>query len=369
MSTDLFEPVQTGDLTLANRMVMAPMTRNRAIENNVPNPLAVTYYQQRAGAGLIITEASQVSPEGVGYPATPGIHSDEQVAGWRSIVEAVHEAGGRIFIQLWYCGRISHPDLLPDNTTPVAPSAIRPEGEAFTYSGPKPFVTPRALETKEIPAIVAQYCHAATMARQAGFDGIEVHGANGYLIDQFLRDGTNKRSDHYGGNVENRMRFLNEVLDAVCEIWPANRVGVRLTPENSFNDMSDSDPQDHFAYFVGQLSLRSLAYLHVLEGDMMNKNRTVDYRALRDQFAGPYIANNGYDKARAQQAIKNGDADLVAFGVPFLANPDLVRRYCEDLPLNDPDTATFYGGDEKGYTDYPFYSSSAQHADMLATDQ
>ncbi|MFP3874304.1 MAG: alkene reductase [Thiohalophilus sp.] len=360
MSANLFDPTKIGDLTLANRMVMAPMTRNRAVEDNVPNPLAVTYYQQRAAAGLIITEASQVSPEGVGYPATPGIHSEAQVDGWRRIVDAVHDAGGRIFIQLWYCGRISHPDLLPDHATPVAPSAIRPEGDAFTYEGPKPFIQPRALETDEIPGIVAQYQHSANMARQAGFDGVEVHGANGYLIDQFLRDGTNRREDAYGGSVENRMRLLNDVLDAVCTVWPANRVGVRLTPENSFNDMSDSDPQHHFGYFIRRLSSRGLAYLHLLEGDMINKSRTLDYRALRDQFDGPYMANNGYDKTRAQAAIEQGDADLIAFGVPFLANPDLVRRFKEDLPLNEPDQSTFYGGDEKGYTDYPFYEEARQ---------
>lgn len=355
MTADLFDPIEIADLTLANRMVMAPLTRNRALEGSVPNPLAVTYYRQRASAGLIITEATQVSPEGVGYPATPGIHSEAQVAGWRDIVDAVHGEGGHIFIQLWYCGRISHPSLLPDNATPVAPSALRPAGEAFTYSGPQPFVTPHALETGEIAGIVAQYRHGADMARRAGFDGIEVHAANGYLIDQFLRDGTNRREDAYGGSVGNRMRLLNEILDAVCEVWPAGRVGVRLTPENSFNDMSDSDPQGHFAWFIEQLNPRGLAYLHILEGDMMTKARQVDYLALRERFQGPYMANNGYDKARAQEAIQSGAADLVAFGVPFLANPDLVRRYREDLPLNEADPDTFYGGDEKGYTDYPFH--------------
>ncbi|MDT8382775.1 MAG: alkene reductase [Gammaproteobacteria bacterium] len=355
MSTDLFTPIPIGDLILPNRMVMAPMTRNRAIEGNVPNPLAATYYQQRATAGLLITEASQVSPGGVGYPATPGIHSEAQVAGWREVVNAVHKENGHIFIQLWYCGRISHPSLLPDHATPVAPSALRPAGEAFTASGPQPFVEPRALDTGEIPTIVAQYRHAAEMARRAGFDGIEVHGANGYLIDQFLRDGTNRRDDRYGGSVENRMRLLNEVLDAVCQVWPAQRVAVRLTPENSFNDMSDSDPQSHFAYFIEQLSGRGLAYLHVLEGDMMSKRGSLDYRALRERFSGPYMANNGYDQARAEQAIRQGDADLVSFGVPFLANPDLVRRFREGLPLNEPDQATFYGGDATGYTDYPMH--------------
>ncbi len=354
MKQDLFSPVTVGDLELANRMVMAPMTRNRANAENAPHSLTATYYQQRASAGLIITEASQVSAEGVGYPATPGIYNEAQVAGWRQVTDAVHGKGGRIFIQLWYCGRISHPSLLPNQQTPVAPSALAPEGEAITFEGPQAFVEPRALETNEIPDIVAQYKHAAAMAKQAGFDGIEVHGANGYLIDQFLRDGANQRSDEYGGSAENRMRILNEILDAVCEVWPSHRVGLRLSPENSFNSMSDSSPQDHFAYFIEQLNSRQLAYLHILEGDMMTKQSKVDYRALRDIYTGIYIANNGYDKARAQASLSNGDSDLVAFGIPFLANPDLVYRFQNDLTLNEADQATFYGGDEHGYTDYPF---------------
>lgn len=356
MPADLFEPFQLHDLTLSNRMVMAPMTRNRADELNAVKPMTVTYYQQRASAGLIITEATQVSPDGVGYPATPGIHSEAQVTAWRKVTDAVHAKAGHIFLQLWYCGRISHPSLLPDNATPVAPSAIRPAGQAVTYTGMQDFVTPHALTTAEIPHIVAQFKHGAAMAKRAGFDGVEVHGANGYLIDQFLRDGSNKRSDAYGGSVQNRLRLLNEVLAAVCEVWPANRVGVRLTPENSFNSMSDSNPQQHFEYFIAQLSSRGLAYVHVLEGDMMSKISTLDYRALRAKFAGTYMANNGYDKARAQTALRNGDADLIAFAVPFLANPDLVRRYKENLPLNAADQASFYGGNEHGYTDYPFYS-------------
>lgn len=351
---DLFSPVTLGDITLRNRMVMAPMTRNRAAAGNVPQAMNVEYYRQRASAGLIITEASQVSPEGVGYPATPGIYNDEQVAGWLKITGAVHEEGGHIFLQLWYCGRISHPDLLPDHQTPVAPSAIKPDGEAVTYEGMKAFVEPRALEVGEIKNIVKQYKHAANMAEQAGFDGVEIHAANGYLIDQFLRDGSNKRTDEYGGNAENRMRFLNEVIDAVSLTWPGNKVGIRLTPENSFNSMSDSDPQTHYNYYIKQLNTRNLAYLHLLEGDMMSASRNVDYRALRDAYDGIYMANNGYDKQRAQTALNYGDCDLVAFGVPFLANPDLVNRYKNDLPLNTADQSTFYGGDDKGYTDYPF---------------
>lgn len=351
---ELFDEVTIGNLKLSNRIVMAPMTRNRAAEGNVPQAINAEYYRQRASAGLIITEASQVSPEGVGYPATPGIHNQQQVDGWKMVTDAVHEEGGHIYLQLWYCGRISHPDLLPDNQTPVAPSAIRPDGEAVTFEGMKAFVEPRALTIDEIKDIVSQYKGAAEKAKQAGFDGIEVHAANGYLIDQFLRDGSNHRSDEYGGSVENRMRLLNEVLDVVSEIWDSRSIGVRLSPENSYNAMSDSDPQSHFEYFITQLNKRDLAYIHLLEGDMMSESRDVDYRALRDTYDGIYMANNGYDKQRAQTALTNGDCDLVAIGVPFLANPDLVYRYENDLPLNEADQATFYGGDETGYTDYPF---------------
>jgi len=355
MSTsNLFSAVSIGNMKLKNRMVMAPMTRNRAASGNVPQIMNVEYYRQRASAGLIITEASQVSAQGVGYPRTPGIYNDEQVAGWQKITDAVHAEGGRIYIQLWYCGRISHPDLLPDGQTPVAPSAIKPEGEAVTFEGMKAFVEPHALQGNEILNIVAQYRNAAEKARQAGFDGVEIHAANGYLIDQFLRDGSNQRSDEYGGSTENRMRFLNQIIDAVCEIWHSNQVGIRLSPENSFNSMSDSEPQTHFDYFVTQLQAHDLAYLHVLEGDMISGQRNVDYRALRDAYNGIYIANNGYDKERAQTALAKNDCDLIAFGTPFLANPDLVYRYQNNLPLNEPDPVTFYGGDETGYTDYPF---------------
>ena len=355
MSVDiLFRPVTLGNLTLKNRIVMAPMTRNRAAEGNIPQAMNVEYYHQRASAGLIITEASQVSPEGVGYPDTPGIYNEAQVIGWQKVTDAVHEEGGHIYLQLWYCGRISHPDLLPDKQTPVAPSAIKPEGEVITFEGMKAFVEPRALETNEIQDIVAQYKNAAQMAKQAGFDGVEIHAANGYLLDQFLRDGSNQRTDKYGGNEENRMRFLNQVIDAVLEVWESNNVGIRLTPENSFNSMSDSNPQAHFNHFITQLNRRNLAYLHILEGDMMSAARNVDYRALRDAYKGIYMANNGYDKDRATAAITNGDCDLVAIGVPFLANPDLVHRYKNKLQLNVADQNTFYGGDETGYTDYPF---------------
>ena len=356
MAADLFDSIQLGDLMLANRMVMAPMTRNRADASGVATPMMATHYQQRASAGLIITESSPVSPQAIGYPFTPGLYTDAHVEGWRRVTDAVHGEGGHIFVQLQHCGRISHPDLQPDNgSTPVGPSAIQPQGQAVTYTGMQDFVTPRALETDEVRDIVVQFRNSAELAAQAGFDGVEIHSANGYIIDQFLRDGSNHRMDAYGGNVQNRMRLLNDILDDVSTVWPSHRIGVRLSPENSFNSMSDSDPQNHFEYFVEQLSSRGMAYLHVLEGDMMTKVSGVNYAGLRAKFDGAYIANNGYDLGRAQMAIANGSADLVAFGIPFLANPDLVRRYQDGLPLNEVDTDTFYGGDERGYTDYPAY--------------
>lgn len=350
---DLFEAFHLGDLVLPNRMVMAPMTRNRADDRGVATPMMATYYQQRASAGLIIAESAPVSSFAVGYPFTPGLFNEAQAAGWQRVTAAVHAAGGRIFAQLQHCGRISHPSLLPDHVMPVGPSAVKPGGQAVTYAGMQDFVVPRALAAHEMPAIAAQFQHGAEMAKRAGFDGVEVHGANGYLIDQFLRDGTNRRTDDYGGSVQNRMRLLNEILDAVGAIWPSGRVGVRLTPENSFNSMTDSDPLAHFGYFIEQLSRRKVAYVHVLEGDMMSKRSAVDYRVLRSRCSSSYIANNGYDRSRAQTAIGGAAADLVAFGTPFVANPDLVYRYRHDLPLNVADAATFYGGGEAGYTDYP----------------
>lgn len=351
---DLFTPVRLGALELPNRMVMAPLTRNRALmPGNVPRQMNATYYAQRAGAGLIISEATQVSAEGIGYPATPGIHSAEQVHGWRAVTDAVHARGGRIFVQLWYCGRISHPDLLPDRHRPVSASAIRPAGEAVTFEGPKPFVEPRALRSDELPGIVAQYRAAAGCAVEAGFDGVEIHAANGYLLDQFLRDGSNRRGDAYGGPPENRARLLLEVLSAVLEFWEPAQVGVRLSPENAFNDMHDSDPQATFNHVAAALGGRGLAYLHVVEGDVTSAERRLDYRQIRDAFAGLYMANNGYDKAGAEAALACGAADLVSFGKLFLANPDLVQRFRADAGLNAPDPDTFYGGDERGYTDYP----------------
>ncbi|RDH86058.1 MAG: alkene reductase [endosymbiont of Galathealinum brachiosum] len=354
MSTSqLFTSLKMGDLNLSNRMVMAPLTRNRAGEGNVPTDLNRLYYTQRASAGLLITEASQISETALGYPSTPGVHSEAQIKGWKKITDAVHKEGGLIFLQLWHVGRISHPSMLPDNMLPVAPSAIQPQGDAVTYEGMQPFVTPRALELGEIPALVADYVDAAKNAKEAGFDGVEVHSANGYLLDEFLRDGSNTRDDIYGGSVENRMRLLEEVINAVKEVWPSKRVGVRLSPENQFNDIRDSQPQVTFNAVVDMLSKHDLAYLHVLEGDMLNGERKVDYVELKKRFGGLYMANMGYTRATAEDALTQGHADMIAFGQLFIANPDLPERFAQGASLNEPDQSTFYGGDEKGYTDYP----------------
>jgi N-ethylmaleimide reductase len=348
--TLLLSSYRLGGLELKNRMVMAPMTRSRALDGNVPNPLAGTYYVQRAGAGLIVTEATQVSPQGVGYIRTPGIHSAEQIAGWKKITEAVHLAGGKIFLQLWHVGRVSHPDF-HGGALPVAPSAIRPKGTVFTAQGPKDMVTPRALELSEIPGIVAQFRKGAENAKAAGFDGVELHGANGYLLDQFTRDGTNTRSDAYGGAIENRARLPLEVTDAVVGVWGKDRVGYRISPKGSFNDMSDSDPVATFSYLAGELNKRGIGYLHVVDPVTPAEGRVTP--VLRKIFKGTYIVNGGFDAETGNAAIANGEADLVAFGAPFLANPDLPIRYAQNAPLNKPDQATFYAGEDKGYTDYP----------------
>ncbi len=336
-------------LTLPNRMVLAPMTRSRAAEGNVPGPFASTYYVQRAGAGLLVTEGTQVSPQGQGYIATPGIYSPEQQAGWRVVTDAVHAAGGRIFAQLWHVGRVSHTSFQPGGGAPVAPSAIAVSGQTWTAEGQQPFSTPRALETDEIAGVVAQFAHGARVARAAGFDGVELHGANGYLIDQFLRDGTNRRTDAYGGSIPNRIRFLSEVVDAVSAVFPAARVGVRVSPGGAFNDMADSDPKALFTGVADTLSGR-VGYLHVV--DPVAGPERFD-ALLRPRFRGALIVNGGYDRDAGNAAIADGRADLVSFGVPFLANPDLPRRFAEGAPLNAPDFSTFYGGGEKGYTDYP----------------
>lgn len=356
MALDLFSPVKLGSMQLSNRIVMAPLTRNRAGEHGVPQPLNVTYYEQRASAGLIITEATPISVMAHGYPALPGIYTDAQVAGWKKITDAVHAKGGKIVIQLWHVGRISHPSLLPEGALPVAPSAIKPAGKAFTYQGLVDYVTPRALETSELPGIVADYVHATKCALAAGFDGVEVHAANGYLLDQFLRDGTNQRTDQYGGSIENRSRLLLEVVKAVVDVAGADKVGVRLSPVNPFNDMQDSNPQALFNAVATALNQFDLAYLHVVEGGIHGGGIAdpFDFDALRKLFKGAYMANLSYDKARGNAVIASGHADAVAYGVPFISNPDLVERFKLDAPLNEADSSTFYGGTEKGYTDYPF---------------
>jgi N-ethylmaleimide reductase len=356
-SSNLFVPVRVGSTTLDNRIVMAPMTRNRAGEGNVPTPLMARYYAQRASAGLIVTEGAQISPEGIGYPNTPGIHTDAQVEGWREVTSAVHARGGTIFLQLWHVGRISHPSLQPDGALPIAPSAVRPAGEVFTHEGRRPFVEPRALETAEIADVVARFGAATMRAREADFDGVEIHGANGYLVDQFLVDGTNRRADRYGGSVENRARFLVEVTEAVVGAWSADRVGVRLSPRGTFNDITDSDRPATFGHAVERLDEFGLAYLHLVDplpGHAMDNVTAPRFTAaLRARFGGPVILNGGYDAETASTAILHGEADLVAFGVPFLANPDLPARLRAGAPLNPPDVSTFYGGDSRGYVDYP----------------
>lgn len=351
----LLTSVQVGPYTLRNRMVMAPMTRNRAGEGDAPTPLNATYYEQRSSAGLIVTEGSQVAPEGLGYPSTPGIYSDLQVEGWRRVTDAVHAKGGRIFLQLWHVGRVSDPTLQPGGALPVAPSALPIQGNYRGSTGTWPYATPRALELDEIPGVVKQFEDGARRALEAGFDGVEIHGANGYLIDQFLRDGTNHRTDAYGGPVESRARFLLEVTEAVAGVWGADRVGVRLSPTGTYNDMSDSDPLATFGYAAGALGRFGLGYLHaVLPGawDRSTPEHEVA-RVLRERFGGRFMLNGGFDRETGNAVISEGLADLVSFGSLFLANPDLPERFAEGAPLNPPDRTTFYGGTEKGYIDYP----------------
>lgn len=363
---DLFTPIEVGPYTLPNRIVMAPMTRNRAGPGNAPRDLNVEYYRQRASAGLIITEGSQISPQGVGYPDTPGIYSAEQVVGWKHITEAVHARGGHVFLQLWHVGRISHPELQPGGALPVAPSAIKPAGEAMTYEGPKAFVEPRAIELDEIHGIINDYLVAAKNAQDAGFDGVEIHGANGYLLDQFLRDGSNRRNDKYGGAIKNRVRLLLEVTEAVTSVWGEGRVGVRISPLQPFNDMHDSNPEALFSYLVQQLNNFELAYLHVTEMGKESAGAAgpdFDLLKLRNIYRGVYITNAGYEQQRANAALAGGEADMVAFGVLFIANPDLPERFAVNAPLNTPDPETFFGGNAEGYTDYP---ALEQHKETTA---
>ena len=353
----LFEPLKVGPYTVPNRIVMAPMTRSRAQAGAVPSALAPKYYAQRASAGLIVTEATQVSPQGVGYPGTPGIHTKAQVEGWKTVTDAVHKAGGRIFLQLWHVGRISNRTLQPDNQLPVAPSAVAPEGQtmAADYSMVA-YETPRPLETSEIAGIVEDFRKGAQNALEAGFDGVELHAANGYLIDQFLRDGTNKRTDQYGGSAENRVRFLIEVTQAVVDVWGGARVGVRLSPNAAFNSMYDSNPRETFGTAAKALERFNLAYLHVTrftEGDKV-PGGPIDADFFRPLFRNPIITAAGFrDKTQAEVAVKSGNADLVAFASLFISNPDLPARLKQNAPLVQPDRATMYGGDAKGYVDYP----------------
>ncbi|MDA8231178.1 MAG: alkene reductase [Magnetospirillum sp.] len=354
-TADLFSPVRLGPYRLANRIVMAPLTRSRAGADDVPKPMTATYYAQRATAGLIISEASQISPQGKGYAWTPGIYSAEQVAGWKAVTDSVHAKGGRIYIQLWHVGRISHPDLQPGGALPVAPAAVRPDVEVFTETGIKKAVTPRALEIGEIPGIVADYRRAAENALAAGFDGIEVHAANGYLLDQFLRDGANKRTDAYGGSVENRVRLVDEVVRAVVDVCGADRVGIRISPVNTRNDLTDSNPEPVFLHLVDRLNALGVSYLHVIEGvtGVTRDAGGFDLGILRRRFKGLTMLNNGYTRELAIDTLRAGKADMICFGRPFISNPDLVERLRRDAPLNPFDPATFYGGDERGYLDYP----------------
>lgn len=360
----LFSEEKLGDITLPHRVVMAPLTRARSSQpGDIPNDMNAEYYKQRSSAALIISEASQISPQGKGYAFTPGIYSKEQIAGWKKITDEVHAQKGRIFIQLWHVGRVSHSSLQPGKFLPVAPSAIAvSEGQAFTYEGPQDFEIPRELDFNEIPAIVEQYRQAAINAKEAGFDGVEIHAANGYLLEQFLKDGTNKRTDIYGGKIENRSRLVLDVTQAVTGVWGGDRVGIRISPTGTFNSMSESNPQALYNYLVEKLNQFNLAYLHVVEqlgaaaesfGPVDEIVDGFDFNALRQIFNGAYIANGGYTGDTAEQSLNNDLSDFVAFGVPFIANPDLPERIKLGAELNQADPDTFYGGDAKGYLDYP----------------
>lgn len=356
--TSLYQPATMGATKTANRVFMAPLTRNRAKnESDIPGDLAEKYYSQRASAGLILTEATQINPQGKGYASTPGIYNDDHITAWKKITDAVHAADGKIFLQLWHVGRISHTSLQPDNAQPLAPSAIRAEGTTVTPDGEVELSEPRAMTEDEINSTVADYKSAAERAREAGFDGVEIHAANGYLIDQFLRDKTNKRDDQYGGSAANRARFLMQILDAVIPVWGADKVGIRLSPTGTFNDIEDSHPLETFGYVIDRLNEYNLAYLHMVERfpgmDVSNMDLDI-IQTLRARWNGFYIANGDYDKLKGETAIESGYADAITYGRPFIANPDLPARLEAGAPLNEPDQETFYGGGREGYTDYPF---------------
>lgn len=363
----LFSPTTVGPYHLKHRVVMAPLTRMRSGVGNVPNALMQEYYEQRASdGGLLVSEATPVSLTGYGYAGAPGIYDDTHIPGWKTITDAVHAKGGRIFLQLWHVGRQSHNDLQPGGAPPVAPSAIRAEGLAYTDHGPEPFSMPRELRLDEIASIVEDFRRGAERALLAGFDGVEIHGANGYLPDQFLQDGTNHRTDAYGGSLENRARFLLEVTEAAISVWGDDHVGVRLSPSGDFGSMWDSDPLTTFGYVANALSRLRLAYLHVIEprirgNELIASNATpVAAKHLRPIFKGPLIAAGGFDRDAAMEIIAEGTADLVAFGRFFISNPDLPLRIQENLPLNAYDRETFYGGGRKGYVDYPFYRQNGR---------
>ena len=364
--SDLFQPVRLGPCQLANRIVMAPLTRSRAGDDGVPRPLMAEYYAQRASAGLIIAEGTNISPQGRGYAFTPGIYDDAQVEGWRQVTQAVHARGGRIFPQLWHVGRVSHPSLQPGGALPVAPSAIRPQATSYTSAGFTPCVTPRALAIAEIAETIEQYRRAARNALAAGFDGVEIHAANGYLIEQFLRDSTNKRTDAYGGSRENRARFLLEVAEAVAAVCGGERVGIRLSPLSPVNGADlDSDPRETYAYVVERLNAFGLAYIHIIEGVTQGPREVpggFDLQILRALFKGLYMANNGYDLRLALEARRRNLADLISFGRLYIANPDLVERLRMGARLNVPDRATFFGGGAAGYTDYPTLNAAEKAA-------
>jgi N-ethylmaleimide reductase len=355
--TSLFTPLQAGDLHLPNRILMAPLTRCRAEDDHVPGALIAEYYAQRASAGLIIAEATMAMPGNSAFWREPGIHSEAQVAGWKRATDAVHAAGGRIVLQIWHGGRACHPDL-NDGAQPVAPSALRIENDqVYTPKGKVDYVVPRALDDAELPGIVEGFAHAARNAKAAGFDGVEVHGANGYLLDEFLRDGSNRRSGPYGGDIANRARLLLEVLEAVCGVWGSHRVGLRVSPLNSYNDMRDSDPIGLVRWLGKRLNEFDLAYWHVMRSDFFGQQSGDVMTPARESFDGVLIGNMGYDANEADAAIASGKVDAVAFGVPFIANPDLPERIRDGAPLAEADRSTFYTWDAKGYTDYPRYAA------------
>ena len=362
-ATPLFTPLRLGAIDAKNRVFMAPLTRSRAEhDGDVPNATNARYYAQRASAGLIVAEATQISQQGKGYAYTPGIYTEAQIAGWKNVTDAVHAAGGKIVLQLWHVGRVSHSSLQPGGQLPVAPSAIAFESKTYNDTGFVDCPTPRALGVDELPEIIEDFRKAAKNAIVAGFDGVEVHSANGYLLDQFLKDKSNTRTDAYGGSIENRVRFPIAVVAAVCEAIGSDRVGIRIAPETHFGDVGDSNPAALFEHYVDRLNELELAFVHVIEGETGGSRELggVDYVALRERITTKYVANNGYTREMAIDAIAAGRVDAVAFGVPFLANPDLVERFRINAELNTPDQSTFYGGDEHGYTDYPTLELAAK---------